>query len=204
MSEIIEQLELEHLAPYLPYELKYFSPAHESKSYLDLPKDQSIETMSVISMTSMVNYPSSEKKPIFRPLSDLVKKIEFNGEEIVPLVKILEDSVQYGNCGINTLEIGPYNVSNRYGPTPDGYFIKYTVPKVMGNTEYTFKYNFKGNNFTFIKNLLNLPETNPSKYSHEPVDALKVITSLYRMHFDIKNLIEKGLALDVNKVTIIA
>lgn len=100
-------------------------------------------------------------KPILRPLSDLVNEIEFNGEKIIPLVKMLENTVQYGNCGVKIIDIGSYGNGLRSDGII-GYFIKYTVP-VMGNTEYTLEYNIKGNSILFKRNLVNLPESNHSK-----------------------------------------
>lgn len=139
-------------------------------------------------------------KPIFRPLSDLVNEIEFNGEKIIPLVKMLENTVQYGNCGIKIIDVGGYGNIRNDGI--NGYLIKYTVPSVMSDTEYRLEYNIKGNSLHFQKNLVNLPESNPSKRTSQPVDSLNFITCLYKMHFDIYGLIEKGLAIDINTLKV--
>lgn len=199
-----EKLKLEHLAPYLPYDLTYFSPKHVATSMIDVNKDESIEKMGPVSMISMINdcdMPSGHQrgvKPILRPLSDLVNEIEFNGEKIIPLVKMLENTVQYGLDNIKIIDIGPYGNGLRIDGII-GYLIKYTVA-AMGNTEYTLEYNFCGNSLTLKRNLVNLPESNPSKWSYQPVNFLKFITWLYKMHFDIYGLIEKGLAIDINKL----
>lgn len=61
------KLELKHLAPYLPYGLKYIYKGIE----WDLTH---LETSTK----------DREYKPILRPLSDLTKEIEVNGEKFVP------------------------------------------------------------------------------------------------------------------------
>lgn len=170
---------------------------------IDVNKDESIEKMGPVSMISIINdcdMPQGHQrgvKPILRPLSDLVNEIEFNSEKIIPLVKMLENTVQYGNCGIKIIDIGGYSENPLRGVI-NGYLIKYTVPSVMGDTEYTLEYNFFGNSLSFQKNLVNLPESNPSKRSHQPIDSLNFINWLYKMHFDIYGLIKKGLAIDIN------
>lgn len=201
-----EKLKLEHLAPYLPYDLTYFSPKHVATSMIDVNKDESIEKMGPVSMISIINDsdmpPGHQRgvKPVLRPLSDLVNEIEFNGEKIIPLVKMLENTVQYGNCGIKIIDIGSYGNGIR-NDGEIGYLIKYTV-SVMGNTEYTLEYNFKGNSIQCKRNLVNLPESNQSKWSLQPVNFLNFITWLYKMHFDIYGLIEKELAIDINKLNL--
>lgn len=65
------KLKLYHLAGYLPYELKY----------KDIPDGfEGIRELNLFSIDwCLVN-----GKPILRPLSDLTKEIEVNGEKFVP------------------------------------------------------------------------------------------------------------------------
>lgn len=74
------KLELKHLAPYLPYELQ-------------IKTAYGIKTMVSLS-TTVINYDLEleaywdfikDIKPILRPLSDLTKEIEHNGEKFVPI-----------------------------------------------------------------------------------------------------------------------
>lgn len=113
----MEKIELKHLAPYLPYGLKLFIE-HEVRidatSVFD--SDDIIET-GVITMSG-VNYENSffpscvlylrpgesdgylevsNIKPILRPLSDLTKEIEHNGEKIVLFDYIVELCAEYAS-----------------------------------------------------------------------------------------------------------
>ena len=71
------KLELKHLAGYLPYGLKlerinYKNERFKQLTAYDLCPDGEIENI----------------KPILRPLSDLIKKIEVNGEKFVPIERL--------------------------------------------------------------------------------------------------------------------
>ena len=70
------KLELKHLAPYLPYNLKV-SKLHVMHTCLGIGSIDHILT------TQKEAY-----KPILRPLSDLTKEIEINGEKFVPIVEL--------------------------------------------------------------------------------------------------------------------
>jgi len=80
----METLQLKHLASYLPYELKGY--------YLDsevLGTVVKLETYRVSGRTVYGNkVPIGDRisyfKPILRPLSDLTKEIEHNGERFIP------------------------------------------------------------------------------------------------------------------------
>ena len=71
----MEKLELKHLAPYLPYGLKY-----------DLPDmvngGRTIEVMDWDNIMDVIVV--DDYKPILRPLSDLTKEVEIDGEIFVP------------------------------------------------------------------------------------------------------------------------
>ena len=80
----MEKLELKHLAPYLPYGLKYWSKEHKAESILDCYKPESFDNiMKTISMEAILRHPDIYK-PILRPLSDLTKEIEVNGIKFTP------------------------------------------------------------------------------------------------------------------------
>ena len=84
----MEKLELKHLAPYLPYGLKY-------RQYGNYPikkgQDNLLEHFGDVSLENAQNIIDDyNKKPILRPLSDLVKEITVNGETFMPVEKLFE------------------------------------------------------------------------------------------------------------------
>lgn len=87
----MEKLTLKQIAPYLPYEVKMCD--EEEKTYF--PTLIGIDGESII--TTLPRFPYtykcgiSELKPILRPLSDLTKEIEVNGEKFVPFDVIAND-----------------------------------------------------------------------------------------------------------------
>lgn len=103
------KLELKHLAPYLPYGLKIQTIGlYEDEPYFIMSTRYKIKE---ILIHDVIEYQDKYFKPILRPLSDLTKEIEHNGEKFVPLNEIknlelyshyeLEDFVRnnfsYGN-----------------------------------------------------------------------------------------------------------
>ena len=77
------KLELKHLAPYLPYGLEVaFNLDQDGYEYgiIDgLNKD-----LDIVEVNACDPY-VSDIKPLLRPLSDLTKEIEHNGEKFVPI-----------------------------------------------------------------------------------------------------------------------
>jgi hypothetical protein len=74
------ELELKHLAPYLPYELKIYMEDlryHGKPFYWELGKTTNIKDVL-----------ENKNKPILRPLSDLTKEIYHNAEKFVPIDRI--------------------------------------------------------------------------------------------------------------------
>lgn len=76
------KLEIKHLAGYLPYGLKGIYSGRETEIEF-ISKDGLLTNDS---FQHHLNY--SEFKPILRPLSDLTKDIEVNGEKFVPSIKV--------------------------------------------------------------------------------------------------------------------
>ena len=98
------KLELKHLAPYLPYGLivefegtngmiaSYYYPAGRK---FGMPPHEAWFNSGVLSLededkdselSCAINY--KQVKPILRPLSDLTKEIEHNGEKFVPIIEL--------------------------------------------------------------------------------------------------------------------
>lgn len=74
------KLESKHLAPYLPYALQ-ISTDDEGEDWVETVIGLNNEAIE----TSVGNYWNYTVKPILRPLSDLTKEIEHNGEKIIPV-----------------------------------------------------------------------------------------------------------------------
>lgn len=82
----MEKLELKHLAPYLPYGLKVIIPYHQEKGIMNLSKLSKYKCWldNGGSIHLWQEQYIDKIKPILRPLSDLTKEIEHNGERFVP------------------------------------------------------------------------------------------------------------------------
>lgn len=85
----MEKLELKYLAPYLPYKLQGISVEDNQgiETLLSLSKDEITTDIDAIVYSAW--------KPILRPLSDLTKEIEVNGEKFVPEEKLEEVDGEY-------------------------------------------------------------------------------------------------------------
>ena len=101
----MKKLKLKHLAPYLPYELKC---TNTKESYLQTG-DERMGVLYQLSVEDgddcvimgkngyfLVHY--SDILAILRPLSDLIKEIEHNGEKFVPIDVLSEiTTLEYHN-----------------------------------------------------------------------------------------------------------
>ena len=171
-------LELKHLVGYLPYGLKC-----RVKGYDDFEVDGvSLATKKISQSDCLDSYDLeltfkvSECKPILRPLSDLTKEID----GVVHLVELAEiqcecDILDYKLQskvigGISTFGINYIN--DDYGSMVFGY-----------DTFNGFGLHIKPmNDILFVSN------------------QLKLYEYLFKNHFDVYGLIEKGLAIDVNTI----
>ena len=131
------KLELRHLAPYLPYRLKYMDWDYELSTLdgLDVNGDAFCADSGEIDFQLI--------KPILRPLSDLTKEIEVNGQKFIPIDKL----------GLS------YDWSDNISI-----------------------YDFYPNNNIGME------------------DIYFTVNKLYEWHFDIFNLIENNLAIDINTI----
>jgi len=128
--------ELKHLAGYLPYGLKTLTGWNNIEEIIGF-KD---ETYFIKGGNVYAYGDIQDCKPILRPLSDLTKDIEVDGDKFEPIVELKSQ------CGI-------------------------IIARELDNL---VKY----------KNYGDMP--------------FWVIQKLYEWHFDIHNLIENGLAIDIN------
>lgn len=154
------KLELKHLAPYLPYSLKIQFTQIDDDGIGGIGELYKIETgksekrLFEIDPTIIVgDYElyilEDDIKPILRPLSDLTKEIEVNGEKFVPYDYFYDDSENDwfdGNVWMN----------------------------------YMFEGNIEKSDFDFI--------------------PYYIIQKLFEWHFDVFELIENRLAVDINTI----
>lgn len=135
-----DKLELKHLAPYLPYELKMCCPNSNIKIQVLKPFDIGGYMLDFLN--------TSTRKPILRPLSDLTKEIEHNGEIFIPIDYL--------------------------------------------------KNNYSG--FYFDSNPELLIKSNNTNLYISLQWSVEFYNKLLEWHFDVFSLIEKGLAIDKNKI----
>jgi len=109
-------------------------------------------------------------KPILRPLSDLTKTINHNGDEFVPMIRLAK------------IGIGDYNF--RIGTTVGGDKYVYYVDGdfVFSNNQFTNRLYTKGGNSTTYKS----------------APQFELLLKLIEWHFDMDGFIEKGEAIDAN------
>ena len=155
----MDKLELKHLAPYLPYGLKI--KLHNGN----------ITTFQSISVSGFTNGISwmKECKPILRPLSDLTKEIEYNGERFIPMGKL-----HYKYC---LTPSGKRTTKAKYEYVVDNNFIA----TYYGGGNY--------GNYGIKVYTLNYQ-----------LNSYRVMNWLFKWHFDVFGLIDKGLAIDINNL----
>lgn len=93
----MEQLKLEHLAPYLPYGLKFWD-LNDNRTFISelyqLTFNKSTRNW-LIEDSEGILEELSLFKPVLRPLSDLTEEIEHNGEKFVPIEKLKSDLMSF-------------------------------------------------------------------------------------------------------------
>ena len=144
----MEKLELKHLAPYLPYGLRvdvHYGFIMNMTWKRNIPTNDT-ENISVEGVLEDLHV-----KPILRPLSNLTKEIEHNGQKFVPIDFI------------------------------NGEFAS-TIPRKI-----EWNQSVKNQNLHFVLSEWISPE-----------DLYGLFELLFKWHFDIFGLIEKGLAVDIN------
>jgi len=94
------KLELKHLAPYLPHKLKTVN--FNVGKLLDKPLISELIASNIMCFVDG----STEQKILLRPLSDLTKEIEVNGEKFVPIEKVenWNTSIDFGKELVSLIE----------------------------------------------------------------------------------------------------
>ena len=160
------KLELKHLAPYLPYELMIRCDFKDG-DVLSCKLESLNEFEAFLDGCDWDYSNNTDFKPILRPLSDLTKEIEHNGEIFVTALKLLELNGK-PNRDLKRIKF-------------DGSFIYEP-------------------NYSYGKTILG--EENLDWFISEALYtkgvSLKNANFLFKYHFDVFGLIEKGLAIDIN------
>jgi hypothetical protein len=107
-------------------------------------------------------------KPILRPLSDLTEDIEIDGEKFIPLIFLA-------------------NINGCFDDDIDRLYIN--IFSNVKFTNYDVLYNTGGDEDDYIMGI--------STHNIE-ISQYNVMQQLFKWHFDVFGLIEKGLAIDIN------
>lgn len=172
----MEKLELKHIAPYLPYELKCVLTKDDipKRLYVHTINEDVVEELRGIKYGKFlvggnkIDVGEWNFKPLLRPLSDLTQEIEHNGERFVPIIELFK----FHNK--NSIRVFPS--SENYELDHYSHCVIYDDKNVFGYSNYgAFVAFTEGNN-------------------HLVVNQNELFAKLYEWHFDVFGLIEKGLA----------
>ena len=168
----MEKPTIKELAPYLPYGLKI--KGIKPVATYDLMTLCDKKGLSNITIDTIIDTPNFYK-PILRPLSDLTKEIEVNGERFVPmeiLVKI-EDLFFKEIVEIKSNKAGNIFWADYYTEDDDK------------------------KRFCYCINSFQIGHLEPNKHSFIRA-GYELYEKLFEWQFDVFGLIEKGLAIDIN------
>ena len=181
----MEKLELKHLAPYLPYELKVKIGKRGVIVMEELNSHKSTSLWAVIRVNA---------EPILRPLSDLTKVIELADDKCLMPAEIL---YRIGCEG----QTNPFNPKHCYVGkfkykqfNEDGVDVLHIIPiddKRHEILEITYGYgqvNFQRG----------LDREKDSTELYSCVEQIQLFQRLFEWHFDVFGLIQAGLARDIN------
>lgn len=181
----MNKLKLEHLAPYLPYELKV---TFEGDEYTHIVVGLNIASSRGVELISPFGHFGTARVedciPILRPLSDLTKEINHKGERFVPMVELykiargrFKDSIVKQWSVMSTTSI---------------------IVEKEGNNDFIFSL-FKSDSDVRIEDsyFFQLHSTNSPKLLN--IQCWNILfQKLLEWHFDIFRLLDKKLAIDIN------
>jgi hypothetical protein len=164
----MKKLELKHIAPYLPYDLKGMrSDGGKELYYLAYVSLKSTHPL-IWNTVSFGDPTAMDMKPILRPLSYLTKEIEVNGEKFVPIIELAK-----------LFHISRSAITHFSGIRNDGFY-GVQVNCHIENDDGRFMY-YQIRNEEFILS-----------------NTYEEVQKLLEWHFDVFGLIEQGLAIDIN------
>lgn len=171
----MDKLEVKDIAPYLPYNLQMqYEPTREKgvlESILHANNEYDELRFGISTMFQSDHYWLF--KPILRPMSDLTNEITHNGQTFVPIVELAKIGTREEKCYITNGNIGTCYVDavNQ----KKGFFIYhpqgYFIWQVGKNGDPLTVWNQK-----------------------------QLFEKLYELHFDVNDLIGRGLAINLNEV----
>ena len=184
------KLEIKHLSPYLPYSLKVkLPPIPESGIKEHVMVAEAELSNNWVTISGILR--NSNYKPILRPLSDLIIKIEHNNANFIPLEELVK---QYclTRRGRDGESYGLYRFSNlRIEENANGFQCLWSEPMTDKITqEKSFTYD------PFLRRFLTRIES-----ERAPIGVgyqLDMFNKLFEWHFDVLNLIPEKLALNIN------
>ncbi len=159
----MKQLTINEIAPYLPYKVKV-------QWYKSNDKDLETSILTASNYSFLIDRHNAI--PILRPLSDLTKEIEYNGERFVPILALL-NYVRYGLDGLDTYYNDKDNLES------------YVISEYKNSISCYEKYN--------DDKTLNIATDHEIFF-----EPYYIIEKLLEWHFDIFSLIPQNLAVDIN------
>mgnify|MGYP001561093607 CR=1 FL=1 len=193
------KLTLNHIAPYLPYNLNIYNVRESRIWILDLSTKSLTKKHIGITTVLLAN---DLFKPVLRPLSDLVEEIEFDGKKFIPLKHLFElyETNQFSsekhiqrdikNIGVDIISCKhmKYKYSNK-----EDFILKYAFDTTnMGTLVYSFTYDDGLHRFA----VRNETHEKPLGVAHQ----LEMFQKLFEWKFDLFELIKNGLAIDINTI----
>lgn len=170
-----KELTIEHIAPYLPYGLKC---QVTDKGELKIATLNAIYTDNTYVFSDIIESEQGfeDIKPILRPLSDLTKEIEHNGERFVPIVELFQlsyqDIYEHRFNGDTTILSSKYLAAQFQ---EDGWSYGFTVELPT-----QFQMTANGDQLT--------------------ISNFDLYQKLFQWHFDTQGLIDSGLAININEI----
>lgn len=164
------KLELKHIAPYLPYNLRV-SKLHTMHTRVGIGSINHILT------TKKDTY-----KPFLRPLSSLTKEIEVDGRSFIPIIELarLENGGGIFEYQIEKLFILDFGGSIGLYYTSSAGLVEFSYDPLL----MTFTMMLRHKDESYKCDLI---------VNHQ----LKMFQKLFEWHFDVFGLIEKGMAVAI-------
>lgn len=166
----MKKVEFKQLAPYLPYGVN-FNGLRKGWANPDVNYTLTLEDLK--------NDKYEIIKPILRPIDDLHKEIECNGESFRPIVKLFQ--------------LGAFR---KWDDTAFNYFTQLHIE--LQNGELMGKDKKTKFIFSFENGCFNLLKREPRYEYCQLVNQLEMFQKLFEWHFDVFDLIPKGLAINKN------
>jgi len=194
------KLELKHVAPYLPYDLG-IKILNYKCDYVGI-KESIVNGYYFIGYSLYLTYKNggtgksiNESKIILRPLSDLTKEIEHNGEKFVPLL-VLRD-IEQGNWDEGSFFLTHTQITD-YGVRladhePPCYWVEWSEGL---NQKQSFSFKEMDFNRFWIINIDTFGGIETCMVKNQYL----LFQKLHEWKFDLYNLIKNNLAIDINTI----